>query len=334
MKTSIHTLILLFFVLIRVVQAQPEMRLEDRVRIKEAIEINNQYGESVWKGISTVPFTVILVTDSIEFLINHPNPSEDFISIGYDTLLQSEVLYREARFQTYFLATFPAVNGVSCIVVGTPENTGKTSTGWIITLLHEHFHQYQTNDPDYYTSVNELELSKGDNTGMWMLNYPFPYANEKVILQYNKYIKALKQTIMSANETEFKDNLTEYVAERRNFAQLLDSTDYKYFSFQVWQEGIARYTEYKYLQLLENYQPQKAVSGLKDFVAFGQYRDQLYTSELKSLSELSLKDNRRICFYAIGFAEGLILDRLNPNWQEDYLTDKFFLEHYSDKFGN
>ncbi len=32
--------------------------------------------------------------------------------------------------------------------------------------------------------------------------------------------------------------------------QQLKPDDYKYFSFQVWQEGIARYTEYKFLEAM------------------------------------------------------------------------------------
>jgi len=315
-------------------QSEPKMRLDDKVRIKEAIEISNQFGEQVWEGISKVPFTIILVTDTIEFLINHPYPSKDFTLIGYDSLLQSDVLYRKTQFNKHFLATFPAVNGVNCIVMGTPENTDKTSTEWIITLLHEHFHQYQYTYPDYYASVEKLGLSGGDNTGMWMLNYPFAYTDENLNQQYDKYVKALSEVVESFNQEIFEANFKQYIIERENFKQLLDTSDYKYFSFQIWQEGIARYTEYKFLQLLENYEPSQVVIELADFISFSQYKDKLYQSELKSLTELGLKENQRICFYSIGFAEGLILDKLNSVWHKNYLTDKFFIEHYSNRMTN
>jgi len=40
--------------------------------------------------------------------------------------------------------------------------------------MHEHFHQLQNGQPRYFQAVQDLGLSHGDNTGMWMLNYPFP----------------------------------------------------------------------------------------------------------------------------------------------------------------
>jgi hypothetical protein len=42
-------------------------------------------------------------------------------------------------------------------------------------------------------------------------------------------------------------------------------------------------------------------------------------------------EDKRICFYAIGFAEGLLLDKLNPKWHDNYLIDKFNIERYSEK---
>lgn len=157
-----------------------EIRKVDKVRIAEAEKIADRYGDEVWKDWSRVPFTLLLVTDKYEFLINHPNPSDDFKKMGYDSLLKSEVYFRDKTFNEHFLATFPAVNGVNTIVVGIPENTGRSGIAWIFTILHEHFHQFQYSNPDYYPAVDSLGLSGGDNTGMWMLNYNFPYDNKEV----------------------------------------------------------------------------------------------------------------------------------------------------------
>ena len=131
------------------------MRYEDKIRIKEAMNISDQVGDKIWKGINEVPFVVLLVTDSIEYLINHPYPSDDFQLSEKDTILETKIFYRQRQFPDWYLATFPAVNGVNCIVVGTPEKTNKNSTDWTITLLHEHFHQYQFTEQDYYSSVEK-----------------------------------------------------------------------------------------------------------------------------------------------------------------------------------
>jgi len=313
-------------------QQKTAMRMEDKVRIREAETISRFYGENIWKGISKAPFAIILVDDSVEFLINHPSPSKDFRPLGYDSLLSTRVYHRKAVFDKHFLATFPAVNGVNTIVVGTPENTGKTSTDWIITLLHEHFHQFVNSSPGYYSAVNELDLSRGDQSGMWMLNYPFPYADTVIAAQYKSYSGALSEALSKTATDPFSLRFSRYVHQRKRFQELLKPADYRYYSFQIWQEGIARYTEYKFLDLLNGYEPSRDVSNLPDFIPFETFRESFYKTHGNRITAWSLGKHGRECFYAVGLGEGLILDRLNPSWREKYLTDKFYLEHYAVEF--
>ncbi len=313
-------------------QTRTELRFEDKIRIREAMNISDKYGDSIWKGFSAIPFVMILVTDSLEFLINHPNPTSDFQFIEHDKILNTNVCYRARQFDKGLLATFPAVNGVNCIVVGTPENTNKNSTDWAITLLHEHFHHYQYSHPDYYESVDKLELSGGDKTGMWMLNYPFPYDSAIVHEQYKIFADALSETLLSKDSERFDEQFNTYKTERSNFKQILNASDYKYFSFQIWQEGIARFTEYKFLELLDGYIPSEDFSQLPGYVPFSIYKSDFYDSQMSQIKNLSLNKDMRTCFYAIGFAEGLLLDKLNPEWRKNYLSDKFFIERYSYKY--
>jgi hypothetical protein len=313
-------------------QSQPASQFgsAEKYLIKEAMNIAAEYGEKTWSGISKVPFVVILVTDSFEFLVNHPYPSADFKLLGEDGILKTKVLYRKAQFDKHLLATFPAVNGVNCIVVGTPQNTGKRPVEWIATLLHEHFHQYEYTYPDYYSAVDSLNLSGGDQTGMWMLNYDFPYDSSAVNEQYIKYISALSKAVSAINTKTFTSSFKEYEAARKNFRQVLTPNDYRYFSFQLWQEGIARYTEYKFLEQLENYKVAKGTDQLCD-IRFKDYKLKFYASQIEQLNKLQLNKDKRVCFYAIGFAEGLLLDKVNPKWRESFLTDKFYLENYFQK---
>src|SRR5215204_396193 len=217
-----------------------QMQKEDKIRIKVAINISNRFGEAIWPGINDVPFVILFVTDSVEFLINHPYPSADFKISEEDSSFKTKIFYRKRQYSKTFLATFPAVNGINCIVAGTPENTGKNSTDWIITLLHEHFHQYQYTQKDYYTSVAALDLAGGDETGMWQLNYPFPYDSPPISHQYTKYTSALSKVLSGIDTKNFKKLFNEFIAERKKLMQSLKPADYRYLSFQLWQEGIAR----------------------------------------------------------------------------------------------
>ncbi len=312
--------------------SQPKMRYEDKIRIREAMIISKTYGDKIWKGINEIPFVVLLVTDSIEFLVNHPYPSDDFKISEYDEITGTKIMYRPRQFQLWFLATFPAVNGVNCIVVGTPENAKKNSTDWTITLLHEHFHQYQFTSKDYYAEVNALNLSGGDETGMWQINFKFPYDSVLVIEQYKKYTTALSKALASLNTPSFTKDFAAYKTERNKFKEVLKPNDYKYFSFQIWQEGIARYTEYKFIEALTSYKPSNEFFMLSDKTPFYIYSQNFYNAQAKELTALDLAKDQRVCFYAIGFAEGLLLDYQSKNWKDNYLKNKFFVEVYCEKW--
>ncbi|MDO8548558.1 MAG: hypothetical protein Q7S39_00200 [Ignavibacteria bacterium] len=330
MRFFLYLASIIFFSSNIFIKAQSSIRYEDKIRIAEAYRIAELYCNKIWKDWDKAPFALLLIYDDNEFLINHPSPTEDFELIGFDSLLKSNVYYRERVFNTNLLATFPAVNGLTTIVAGTPENTEKSSVVWIITILHEHFHQYQYSQPDYYSSVNELDLSGGDETGMWMLNYPFPYDDEEVNKQHKKLTEALLKVVIPfpPDSRLFHRDLTDFLEERKNFKNLLNEKDYKYFSFQLWQEGIARYTEYKIADMISNYEPSEELIALKDYKPFYEAADGIRENIFNQIKEWSLKDNQRLCFYSFGAAEGLLLDRVNKNWKEQYFERKFFLEEY------
>jgi hypothetical protein len=306
-------------------QDKPALREIDRIRLAEAFRLSDQLGDEIWPGWSKAPLAVLLVTPEKEFLIRHPQPSKDFTSLGYDSKLKSEVFYRDRKFQTHLLATFPAVGGISTIVIGQAENTdSKTSTPWVITLMHEHFHQLQDSQPNFFKDTEALNLSRGDQTGMWMINYPFPYETAEVSQQFSVLVRLLLEAMNAKPKTLFTSKLAEYLAARDTLKQMLNPDDYKYFSFQLWKEGIARYTEYRVAHwAAAKYQPTREFQTLKDFTAFSAAAGQQHDLIVHELSTLKLENYKRVAFYPIGAAEGLLLDRSNPNWRRRYFSEKF-----------
>ncbi len=313
-----------------ILQAQPRIHATDRIRIAEAFRIAEQIGDSVWSGWSKTTFAVLLVTPAHEFLLRHPKPTQDWDKAGYDSLLRSDVLYRKRLLPINVLATFPAVSGISTVVVGQPENTqAKTSTHWIVTLLHEHFHQFQERQADYYDAVNALNLSRGDQTGMWMLNYPFPYDSITIQQQFKRMTVSLHAALRAVGTNALQEKASEFLRERQRFTSLLSSDDYKYFSFQLWKEGLARYTEYHVARMAgTNFTPSKEVRNLPDFTPFATRADTLYNQIINGLTDLDLGASRRVVFYTVGAAEGLLLDAMNPSWRMRYNQERFYLERY------
>ena len=110
-------------------------------------------GGRLWPGLERTPFAILVVNDSAEYLLGHPSPTSDFGSIGLDSVLKLEISVRPRIYAPTLLATFPAVGGLPTIVVGTARHTGKSSSDWVLTLLHEHFHQWQYTLADYYRRV-------------------------------------------------------------------------------------------------------------------------------------------------------------------------------------
>lgn len=293
--------------------------------------MGDSLGDRVWKGWSKAPFAVLLVTPEHEFLVRHPQPSKDFTSMGYDPLLKSEVYFRKRVFEPNLLATFPAVGGISTIIIGQPENTdAKTSTRWVITLFHEHFHQLQDSQPDFYAEAHALGLARGDQTGMWMLNFPFPYENREVKEQFSVLSRALASMLRSrGNKDFFSTKLAAYRDARIRFRELLTPDDYKYFSFQLWKEGVARYTEYRIAKLAAaSYKPSREFAALKDFTPFAEDAKQTFERIINDLDKMSLDKRQRTALYPYGAAEALLLDRINPEWQTRYFTEKFFLDKF------
>lgn len=313
-------------------QERPAVAYVDRVRLAEAFKIGDALGDRVWRGWGKAPFAVLLVTPDHEFLIRHPAPSPDFAPLGHDELLKSDVYFRKRTYPPTLLATFPAVQGsvVSTVVIGRAENTSKkNSTDWVVTVLHEHFHQLQNSQPGYYADVNALDLSRGDETGMWMLNYAFPYSAPEVKERFSLLGRLLAEALRAGGGREFPARAAAYLAARRELRAMLKPDDYRYFSFQVWQEGVARYTEYRIAEsAAETYRPSKAFRSLKDYKPFKTAADEVMRNITEELTALKLEDYRRVAFYPLGAGEALLLDRLNPGWKERYFKDKFYLDKY------
>jgi len=211
----------------------------DRVRITEVARLVHQLGDSLWPGQAGIPVRVLLLRDSAEVLVGHDAQGQDFVATG-DSLLGHQIWTRPGHLPPAMVATFP-IEGVPTIVVGTPEHTGMSSTRWVLTLLHEHFHQWQYSQTWYYPGVARLGLTGGDSTGMWMLNYPFPYDSLPVGLAVRRLALALR----GALDPQSKSGLEPVLRARDALRRELSAADYRYLEFQLWQEGVARYVEYR-----------------------------------------------------------------------------------------
>jgi hypothetical protein len=297
-------------------QSAARLSEPDRVRLAEAFRLAERVRAEVWPGWERTPMAVLLVTDSTEYLVGHPRPTSEFAPLTRDSVVGREVLARPRRFPPSLLATFPAVGGIATIVVGTAERTGRSSAEWVLTLLHEHFHQWQSTLPDYYARANALGLARGDTTGQWMLHYPFPYDSVPV----QRAVRALASALAGGESMETVRR------QRQALRRILSPDDDRYLEFQLWQEGVPRYVEIAAAEAAARAgEASEAFRRLPDYVDYGELATRLRGDLDRQLAELSLPRERRVAFYSLGAGIALLLERSDGSWKKRYQEHLFTL---------
>ena len=300
----------------------PPLPPAERARLAEALRLGDLIRDRVWPGWSAAPGPVLLVTDSVEYLVGHERPSDDFRSLGRDAALGREILARARVFPPTLLATFPAVGGVPTAVVGTAARTGKRSGDWVLAVLHEQFHQWQYSRPGHYDQVAALDLAGGDATGRWMLEYPFPYEDARVGMALRGLAVVLAEPLPAPGDARGRA-----LAARRELGRVLTPPQERYLEFQLWQEGVARYIELAAARAAADAPvPGPDFRALPDYEAYAATAARLERDLRDELESLSLPSRRRVAFYPLGAAMARLIAASVPDWRERYAAGPLRLE--------
>ena len=256
----------------------------------------------VWPGWDRTPFGVLLVDGEREHLICQD--ASGFGAPAKDSATGCEVRSRARTFPPGLLAAMPAFGLPATVVLGTPGATRRSSASWRATLLHEHFHQHQWTFPRYGERVKALDLSGGDETGMWMLNYAFPYAEAETGRRFAQTSQTLAAILARRGPVSAGD-VRRYLAERDRLAASMPARDWRYAEFQLWQEGVARWTEFTAAERSRD--PLLVEAGQK-----------LHEQTTKELLAAELARSQRVALYALGALEAALLERCRSRWQARY----------------
>ena len=263
-------------------------------------------GEALWPGYGSAPFGFLLIEPGGETLLCHPAAPPGFTAAGRDEATGCDRLVRpRSTLPGNWLAAMPLFGPPSTIVMGTPSATGLALPRWRSTILHEHFHQWQNALPDYYARVAALDLSGGDESGMWMLNFAFPYADARVAGAHAAAARALAAAIAARGSPGFHARLARYLVLRRAFAAAAGARNWRYFEFQLWQEGVARWTEI-------------AISRAWADPAMRADADSYARDILADLGRPDLARAERVAVYAMGAGEAMLLEACGPGWRARY----------------
>lgn len=275
-------------------------------RLASARAFANGPAGRVWSGYGKAPFGFLLVLGDRELLICHPTIPSGFAEAGREPATRCPVLSGPKSWRSgKLLAAMPVFGPPSVIVMGTPAGTGRSESDWLLTILHEHFHQWQSALPEYYQRVGALDLSGGDQTGMWMLNYAFPYADPKTGGDFAAASRALADALAARGRVNFLPAFDRFLAARRAFAAGVGERNWRYLEFQLWQEGVARWTE---IELGRSY-PDPGVRAAAGAL------------EARTLSQLrspDLKAQGREIAYPLGAGEAMLLEACGSAWRKTY----------------
>lgn len=263
-------------------------------------------GEKLWPGYASAPFGFLLVGDKAEFLLCRDRVPDGFTPAGTDPATGCGRHSRaRSGMPNTLLAAMPIFGPPSVIVMGTPQTTGRTQAGWVRTILHEHFHQWQSALPDYYPRTLALDLTGGDDTGMWMLNYPFPYEDAQVVKAHAAASSALADALAARGTRDFYPRFDDYLRSRWVFEAAAGAEGWRYIQLQLWQEGVARWTEIELGKAYPDPEVAKSASAL----------EQQTLAELRSPD---LPGKKREFVYAYGAAESMLMDYCTPDWRRHY----------------
>jgi len=263
-------------------------------------------GEALWPGFGGAPFGTLLLERDREVLLCHPTSPPGFAPAGRDPATGCARLERpRSRLPAGLLAAMPLFGPPSTIVVGTPEAAGVSLARWRSSVLHEHFHQWQSALPAYYARVAALDLAGGDETGMWMLNFAFPYTDARTVAAHAAVSRALAEALEARGGRAFRRRLSRYVAARRAFAAAAGARNWRYLEFQLWQEGVARWTEIALGR----------AAGDPAAAAEADARERETLAELRSPD---LAGQKRLAVYAMGAGEAMLLAECGNGWRARY----------------
>lgn len=275
-------------------------------RLAEAQAFAKASGDSLWPGYGEAPFGFLLVGGDTETLMCREQVPEGFSAAGTDSATGcSEFTRPRSGLPNTLLAALPIFGPPSTIVMGMPESTGRDEANWTRTILHEHFHQWQDSFPNIFERMRDLGLAGDDKTGMWMLNYPFPYDRPTTLRAFEPAAKALSDAVAARGTPRFPAALSTYVAKRKALAAAVGERKWRYAELELWKEGVARWTE---IELGKEFpDPNVRASALA-----------LNQKTRAWLDKPDLAGAGREFVYPYGASEAMLLQACDPNWRTRY----------------
>ena len=279
-----------------------------RGMIRDVRQIVARSGDRVWRGYSRTSIPLLLVEPTRETLFCSP-PLQGFTASGVDPVTGCDLQTRPRETPIDISATTD-VEGRPTIQIGLPDAFGWSRGQWIVTVLHESFHEFQSTLPGYDKAVDRARRQLGKGGGEWMLDYPFPYAKRDVVTAFGRMDASALAFLEAPPDQDVGRLVADYVDARRAARAIVGTKDWRYYEVQVGQEGVALWTELTLAKI--------AGDSDREIAAVAEDRQGGLATSLRSIAKQGLGKWRRGSFYIFGAIEAKMLERVRPDWQDTY----------------
>jgi hypothetical protein len=290
------------------------------VLIKEAFNFQYKFGRQLWPGWTEAKYPLRFITTKYDYLVNHPNPPEEYTKKYYCKELGSDVWYRENKDSLFYLASYP-INGLWAVVVSAPPedyNIGE----WITKFAHECFHVYQS----LVRKERIVNPFTGNYAGFNELNFPFDYDNANVKAAMRLEAEHIYNIVTADSINSFTTGVYKKLFQcHQTILQnvISDKNKFMYKQWQEWMEGIARYTERELARIAKN-NPAAASDEFKkvypdvDYVNLWQEK---YLTAINPIRFIGEGVKGRVAFYYSGMGKAYFLEKVLPNWKDKYFEE-------------
>ena len=285
-----------------------------------ALELAAATTDRVWPGIGALTRGFVVIDGDREVLVCR-DQAPGFERLAESPLSGCVAHERDRFFPERMQASLNLFGLEETVVTASPQALDQSDAEWLLKFVHERFHQWQSTQPRYLERIAALDLSGGDTSGMWMLNFPFPYDDPDTAAGFAELgarLAALQTTLAADDEAS---RISEYIERRAQVFARLPAAARRYAEFQLWKEGAARYTEIATAR-------QASAQRYRDHSILAAAAADIERRELARLRSLDLATDKRGVFYALGLFEWQLADQLAPDWRRSYAAGPLAVAPY------
>lgn len=283
---------------------------------EECFRLIERFGSEAWLGWTAPP--LLIAKGDADYLIGHPSPPPEAVELLGAVVGVRHVFRIDGHLVPVVAATAWPVAGTWCVAIAAPDELQAavdlalgegvivlTTESYIRATIHEAFHAHQMETLDGLAKIPSFdEAASAAESGS---------LGDAALLQ--REASALAMALTAITREEAASSAAQFLqlrATRRTTSHVSVSAE----ESAEWIEGSARYAETR-LWLLAGEAGHPLCAN----------PEQTWTVFLEQLWNLTaIPGTSRDVYYAIGAAEGFVLDRLGVDWKAAVLPGRRALE--------